>query len=136
LSLKNSGEKGFSLLIKEAGLYTLKGKLIGIGKSTLLVCAYDTACRENKAAGAFFAKYPVVFRNHKKGDLIFKYGRKRRLSDILNTDVYTGYTGIITVNDIEGPVAFICAGRDVCVVCRDNGTVASTDDSLFEVSVR
>jgi tRNA(Ile)-lysidine synthase len=129
---KPSLERGFSLLIKEAGLYTLKAGVLGKGFPALSFNAGKTA----GFAGTFCARLPLVFRTHKKRDCIFKGGRRRRFSDILDTDAYSEYTGIITACDADGPVAFIGLPKEVCgigenllVVSRDNASLGSLDSS-------
>jgi len=112
-----AGEHGFSMLIKEPGFYTIKGSVLGSGKLDLLVHAFS---------------FPLVFRNHAKGDCIIKGGHKRRFSDILERETRSRYTGVITVCDADGPAAFICLGSDLLVIFRDSK--ASGDGSpLFDV---
>jgi tRNA(Ile)-lysidine synthase len=119
-AVKARFETGFSLLIKEAGTYKLKGKVSGLGKDLLI----SAGASPDKAAG-FTAVFPVVFRNHRKGDCIFKGGRKRRFCDILDSwrvDKFprSVYTGVITASDKEGPVAFITMGEDLTVISRED----------------
>jgi hypothetical protein len=144
---RTQGDKGFSLLIKETGLYTLEGRVFGarslsgsMGKN-LLIHAELLAGGEPRPTGSaeytgedggktpdftvmnlFHARsLPVVFRNHMKADCIIRGGHKRRLSDILITSTRSKYTGVITAYDAEGPAAFIAVGRsdDVKVIGRD-----------------
>jgi len=132
-------ERDFSLLIKEAGLYTLKGRVLGLRKPDLSIHVFSNGDEENvspQAAfrAAFHALLPLVFRSHKMKDCILKGGRKRRLSDILDRDVYSGYTRFITVCDAEGPAVFIGLpvearrpGGDLLVISRENLSVETSD---------
>ena len=76
---RNRPETGFALLIKEAGSYTLKGKVIGLGKDLLISARLPALPAE---ATGFSAFYPVVFRNHRNGDCIFREGHKRHFYDV------------------------------------------------------
>jgi tRNA(Ile)-lysidine synthase len=140
---KRRTERGFSLLIKEAGLYTLKGKVSGLGKD-LLINAGSSAPPAGTAgfsAGktiGFPALFPVVFRNYMKGDSIFKGGRERRFCDILDLRRVdklprSVYTRVITASDKEGPVAFIAIGEDLTVISREE---QETDCTFFGVSLK
>jgi len=118
-ALRYQGERGFSLVINEAGSYVLPGKVLGKGKPDLCIkCADHT-------------RFPLVLRNHQAGDRISMGRHKRRFSDILDRDARSEYTGIITVEDAEGPAAFICLkrGGEFLVISRD----VSPSTSLFEV---
>jgi len=132
---RKPGERGFSLLIKEAGLYTLKANVSGL-KKDLRINAGVSPDREKPFSGTVFsAGFPLVFRNHSKGDCIVRGGHKRRFSDILDSVARSGYTGIITVCDAEGPVAFVASGGDsgkeLFVIGRDNAEAGGK--YLFEV---
>jgi len=130
ISLKNSGslrfERGFSLLIKEAGLYTLKGKILGIEKDLYFNAETASASPSGKSSpsdkGApsgtdgtvlsdssvgFYAGLPLVIRNHREGDRIYRGGHKRRFRDILGKDARPDSDVIISVCDAEGIAAFI-----------------------------
>ena len=133
---RRTGERGFSLLIKEAGLYTLKAKVSGL-KKDLSINVGVLPDQEKPFSGAVFsAGLPLVFRNHFKGDCITKGGHKRRFSDMLNSEARSGHTEVITVCDAEGPVAFIATGSDsdkgLLVIGRDG--VEAGGEYLFEVS--
>ena len=137
---RSTGERGFSLLIKKAGLYTLKTGVLYKRSPTLNIHVFSADSEKTASPRAFSAGFsgtlPLVFRNYKTGDFILKGGRKCRFSDILDRNAFSGYTGIITACDAEGPVAFIGLGEKLPVISRDN---ASIDNSLknyfFEVSV-
>ena len=126
------GKKGFSLLIKEPGLYTLKGKVLGLSKNAELAI---------KVSAPLSAKFPVVLRNHQAGDRILRGGHKRRLSDILDPGIRSGRCGVITAIDAEGPLAFIAIGKkcgsDFTVIARDRDGAqeaepAEADGCFFE----
>lgn len=124
--LKSSSERGFSLLIKEPGLYTLKGKLLGLKKSSCLTikvwagneCGAEGRFEEN---AVFSAKLPAVLRSHRPGDRIIRGGHKRRLSDILDASARSECKGIISVCDADGLSAFIAIGSGLTVLAGDKG---------------
>jgi len=128
---RGAAERGFSLLIKEAGFYTLKGRVLGKGNPALCIRA-GVAGAENQP-GVFSACFPIVFRNHRERDRIYKGGHRRRLSDILDREIRTGYTGIITAEDAEGPAAFVCFKRsgELLVISRE--AVGLGESFFFEV---
>ena len=140
------GEKGFSLLIKEAGSYTLKGRALGLdkGRGRSVPGLLIRAGGEGPPSGsvdipaAFYATFPLVFRNHRTGDWIYRGGHKRRFSDVLDTNARSEYTGTITVEDTRGPAAIIGMGRggDLLVISREDTKAGAVGFSLFEVSVR
>ena len=125
-----AAERGFSLLIKETGSYTLKGGVLGTGNRDLNIKA---AAPEKNPCNktAFLAQLPLVFRFHKDSDCIRKNGRKLRLSDILDRDVYSGYTVTVTACDANGPIGYIVLGEDLLVIRGDN----AIGNSLFEIKV-
>jgi len=134
-------ERGFSLLIKEAGLYTLKGKASGLGKDLSINAGSPAQPVEaggsiggsaSYGADSFTALFPVVMRNHRKGDCIIKGGRKRRFCDV-DKFPCTVYTRVITVSDKGGPVAFIAAGEELTVISGDDRT-GDSDRSFFGIS--
>ena len=119
-SKKFRGERGFSLLIKGAGLYTLEGKLWGKKKDMRIrVDALPANANFVGNNAGFNAQLPLVFRNHEKADLLLKGGHKRRFSDILDIKERSAYAAIITVLDSEGPLAFIAVGKSLCVISKD-----------------
>jgi hypothetical protein len=142
-AFRHHWERGFSLLIKEPGFYTLKGKIH--------ICVKDrspSGSPEELPSGktglhaVFYAQLPLVFRNHQEGDCIYRGGRKRRFSDILDNGDRSKYTGVITACGAEGPAAFIAigiaagndGGRDLLVLSGDVGS-ANTGGLLFEISL-
>ena len=138
---RTRGERGFSLIIREAGTYTLEGKVFGLNKQTVRIRAEDAqsvqstqSIRESSGA-AFFAARPLLLRNHRAADCIGKGGHKRRLSDILSKSARVECTGIITAEDTEGLAAFICckSGGEILVIPRESAARAAENSSLFEV---
>jgi tRNA(Ile)-lysidine synthase len=109
-------EYGFSLLIKEPGLYTLKGitfevKASGRGSVPL---------PERSRGPVFFAVLPFVLRGAYPDDRLERAGRKYVPSDVGKK---TGKKGslLMSAADIQGIAAFIaCTDRPVPVVCRDS----------------
>jgi tRNA(Ile)-lysidine synthase len=95
-----SGE-GFSLLIKEPGIYKLKGY------SLSLRCSPG-----REAAGAFLAELPLVLRPSRSDDRI---GAIRAL----DRSRCSGYTGCITAEDPRGAAAFIGTGPDGAFVIAE-----------------
>jgi len=138
--------RGFSLLIKEAGFYTLKGEVFGAGKN-LSLCI-EAGYSQTPTNTGFSANLPVVFRNHIAGDFIYKGGRKRHFSDILNSRERSRYVAIITACDALGTAAFIAystagatgtggtTGGGFTVISRDNTKDRVCCHSFFEISLK
>jgi tRNA(Ile)-lysidine synthase len=129
--------RGFSLLIKEAGFYNLRGEVFGVVKNlSLRIRAGYTQTPPNKG---FSANLPIVFRNHRAGDFIYKGGRKRRFSDILNSRERSGYTAVVTACDAQGSAAFVAIGadgEDFTVISRDDTQDRVCCHSFFEISMK
>jgi len=133
------GEKrrGFSLLIKKAGFYTLNGEVLDTGKN-LSLCI-KAGCPQATPNTGFSAQLPLVIRNHKAGDFIYKGGRKRHFTDILNSIERSKYAGIITACDEHGAAAFIAYGatsNDITVISRDEAQDGVCRNSFFELLLR
>jgi len=131
---RHQWERGFSLLIKKTGFYTLKGSVLGRARGGgLLIRVRDAgSLADAEPPSVFCARMPLVFRKLREGDRIIKTGHARGFSDILDRDSRSKYTVIIVAEDSEGPAAFIGvekAGR-LLVISRDAGNA-----SLFEVSL-
>ena len=126
--------RGFSLLIKEAGFYTLKGEVFGAGKN-LSLCI-NAGCPPTPQNTGFSAILPLVFRNHSAGDFIYKGGHKRRFSDIINGRKRSRYTAVITACDALGPAAFIAVGEDFTVISRDDIQDGVYRYSFFGISLK
>jgi len=126
--------RGFSLLIKEAGFYTLKGEVFGTGKNLYL--GIRAECSQTPPNTGFNANLPIVFRNHRAGDFIYKGGRKRRFYDIINSRERSNYTAIITACDAQGPAAFVAVGENLTVISRDDTQDGVSCHSSFEISLK
>ena len=124
-----SGERGFSLLIKETGFYTLRGKVLGLGKDLeFCIRVGASSGRESLSPSAFYAGFPLVFRNYRKGDRIYRGGHKRRFQDILEREACSEYAGIIVAEDTVGPAAFIGlskSGKFIVISREGSGAGAS-----------
>jgi tRNA(Ile)-lysidine synthase len=109
-------ERGFSLLIKEPGLYNLKKTSIEVSPSAKSARPFN--------AGGFFAELPVVFRRSFKDDFLVCGGRKtaRRNLD----------KNLICALDRLGCAAFI--GHDGVLFARD--APGNEEDSLYFVTVK
>jgi len=141
------GERGFALLIKEAGLYALEGRIFKSGKSPALRIQVFPSGEApipgvEFIAPEFIARFPVVFRNYREGDRVYRGGHRRRFSDILDRSFRSEYTGITTACDAEGPVALFGMDRrgELLMLNREDAAAdaseAGTPDSfLFKVSL-
>ena len=148
IGVRHRGERGFSLLIHTAGLYTLEAKVLGIGKGRDLYIRAGAApgCGSMKSL-TFAAKLPLVFRNYREGDRLYRGGHRRGFSDILDREARSRYTRVITACDAEGPAAFIgfCCGKnrfigggDLVVIEREGAGAGASrpgDTSFFELSL-
>jgi hypothetical protein len=115
-------ERGFSLLIKKAGFYTLEGKLLGINYRCALCINVSTS-----------AHLPLVFRMHREGDRISRGRHKRRFSYILGKTVRSECVVVITVCDTNGPLAFIGIARSGDIIKAGRNT---EETGFFEVSLK
>ena len=133
MTLRNTAERGFSLLIKEPGLYTLKGKVLGLVENVKLVIRVGA---DKDLLPGFTACLPVVLRNHQQGDRIIRGGHKRRLSDILGVG---NRREVITACGIDGPFAFIVLtgelsaplGQNLLVITKDSENPCASGTSCF-----
>jgi tRNA(Ile)-lysidine synthase len=106
------GEEGFSLLIKEPGLYTLEG--------------FSVACTDHAPEReGFFAELPLVFRRTWSDD----YGRDRSKVRRLRSSC----TDLISALDRRGPAAFIgMKGGELEVVpCREKDDMIPSKAFFF-----
>jgi tRNA(Ile)-lysidine synthase len=127
LQAPRRGERGFSLLIKEPGIYKLKrvrirvfpGETGGHGELPFSL-----------QGPGFFACPPVVLRRRCPGDFVLRDGRKRR-----GTEIAGGFGNLVTVEDILGPVAFIAGRQDgsVVVFAGEGKNRAERENCLFFV---
>jgi tRNA(Ile)-lysidine synthase len=103
-------DRGFSLLIKAPGSYTLKGGILPFIPPAGLT--FEVSVPVSRQAGTpgkrgFSARFPLVLRTWREGDFISGAGQKRRLSGILKEKALPEYRGVITAQDPEGCAAFI-----------------------------
>ncbi|MDR2484855.1 MAG: tRNA lysidine(34) synthetase TilS [Treponema sp.] len=111
-------DEGFVLLIKEPGMYTLKGLKIVCQfpppekKPEVLPFGVPVKLGEQRSKGlGFFAHLPLAFR-HSYQALYPGKGLDRMR--------YSGYTDSITAEDSKGPVACIFSEKDtVILLCRE-----------------
>jgi tRNA(Ile)-lysidine synthase len=102
--LSSSGEPadwGFSLLIKEPGLYRLK---------SMTIKSQFPGSDERIDGEGFFASFPLVLRRSFSDDCVLRGGKKRSLAKVLGGSPHSGYTGVITAEDTRGIAAFIGLG--------------------------
>jgi hypothetical protein len=89
-------------LIKEPGVYTLKGLSIEV----------RPALSQNPGAkNTFAAELPLVFRKSLGDDYILYRGRKRRPAGTVNGQEPGEYGDMITAEDTKGNAAFIGLSR-------------------------
>lgn len=111
-------DEGFALLIKEPGMYTLKGLQIVCQfpapekKPGVLPFGVPVKLGEQTSKGlGFFAHLPLAFRPSYQ----VRYPGKG-----LDRMRYSGYTDSITAEDSKGPVARIFSEKDtVILLCRE-----------------
>jgi hypothetical protein len=125
-------DRGFSLLIKAPGSYTLKGGAFPYVPGAALSFAVSfpaatTAPHQDAGTfggGGFFARLPLVLKTWREGDFfIHRAGQKRRLSDILKEKALSGYGGFVTAWDPEGCAAFIAVkGENHILLLRRSST--------------
>ena len=130
---KARSERGFSLLINKAGVYTFKGKVFDMGKAELRI---EAAMETSAAPSVFHAQFPLVFRNHREGDRLLWRGHKRSFSDIIERGARPEYTGIITAADAEGPAAFICLKRNWDLLVLERQSANDANSAFFTVKVK
>ncbi|MDR3122986.1 MAG: tRNA lysidine(34) synthetase TilS [Treponema sp.] len=125
LTLPRRGERGFSLLIKEPGIYKLKW---------LRIRAFPGETGKNakspfplKGQG-FFACPPVALRRRYPEDFVIRDDRKHR-----GAEMARGAAGLIVVEDALGPAAFIAGRRDgsVAVLAGEDKDRAQQESCLF-----
>jgi tRNA(Ile)-lysidine synthase len=115
-------ETGFSLLIKEPGLYKLK--------ELTVECVPPGEIRGREG---FFAELPLVFRRNYGDDYIIKAGLRRYWPKMGGRVFRSQFTEVITAADVRGAAAFIGAGRDVFTIllCREDRGIAYTGQDFF-----
>jgi tRNA(Ile)-lysidine synthase len=123
LTLRRAGERGFSLLIKEPGIYKLRWLRVR-------VLPGGTGRPPPPLRGqGFFACPPVALRRHCPGDSVVREGRAYRGTDL------AGGGELITVEDALGTAAFIAGARGLCaaVLAGEGEDRAKREDCLFFV---
>ncbi|GHU88049.1 hypothetical protein FACS189476_04490 [Spirochaetia bacterium] len=128
-------EAGFSLLIKEQGIYKLKNDIVS--GFSLEVCPFKV--RESVAlsagkerANGFYTALPLVLRPAFNDDfIILKTGQRLSLADVRGRTEFKNGTLISAAVDCRGVAAFIGTGPDgmIQVLRRDSGD--SGDPSFF-----
>ncbi len=118
LGLPRTGETGFSLLIKEPGIYKLKGLTIRAFSGENTGSPAQLAAKFPAQSG-FFATLPLALRQNYPEDYIVRGGRKRRGAESVRAAgvsagncVGSAAFGLITAEDTRGPAAFIGRGQD------------------------
>jgi tRNA(Ile)-lysidine synthase len=117
-------DRGFSLLIKAPGSYTLKDSVsphIPPGGLVFEVSATPGGEAGTPGKKGFPAGFPLALCAWREGDCILRSGQRRRLSDILKEKGLSGYRGSVTVRDPEVCAALIApgVGKDVLLLCRN-----------------
>jgi tRNA(Ile)-lysidine synthase len=112
-------ERGFSLLIKEPGSYTLK-------KIRIEVCLFSAS----PGVGGFYATLPLVFRRSSGGDFLISAGKKIAFKDLVRG--LPARTAIVSAVDRLGTAAFIGGGKTIAA--RDLSPQA--DQGFYSVMVK
>lgn len=109
-------EAGFSLLIKEPGIYRLDGDVV-----SGWVLEVRSPGKDLRGNGGFYATLPLVLRPGFNGDGIILKGKKEK----------AGRRFSLAAVDCRGLAAFIGAGPDgtIQALCREDGV--SADSSFF-----
>jgi tRNA(Ile)-lysidine synthase len=123
LALSRPGERGFSLLIKEPGIYKLKWLCV----RALSGAAGKTPPPSSGDPG-FFACPPVALRRYCPGDFVVLGGRKRR-----GTDMAERGRDLVVAEDALGTAAFIAGTRDgsVAVLAGEDEARVRREACLF-----
>jgi tRNA(Ile)-lysidine synthase len=102
IRLKRSGtlpfETGFSLLIKEPGLYTLKGITIEVSDGL------EAGASQSRPEGTFAVQLPLVLRRCMKADSIVLNGKKSAAAKMFTAAFRKR---VICALDQQGPCAFV-----------------------------
>ncbi|MDR1421221.1 MAG: tRNA lysidine(34) synthetase TilS [Treponema sp.] len=99
LSLAGTEETGFSLLIKEPGLYTLKKAFLPVSPVLEVGLPEETA---GKDGNVFFVRLPFVLRNAWPGDFPLRGGKRRRPGGV--------NARVLCAADVRGNAAFMGEG--------------------------
>jgi tRNA(Ile)-lysidine synthase len=118
ISRKSSSlEGGCARLIKEPGIYKLKGLTVEV----IFPALGTERLPETMGFGegkVFFARLPLVLRRNFRDDYIIRAGRKKYLSAVLDGEGASRYTDTITAEDAKGSAAFINIDGKV-LLCRE-----------------
>jgi tRNA(Ile)-lysidine synthase len=125
LSPRSSGERGFSLLIKEPGIYKLKWLRVRVVSGHTAQGAEASSSGE---APGFFACPPVALRRRQPGDFVVRGGRKCRGAELPG-----GAGSLIAVEDALGLVALVADAGDgsVMALAGEEGDRAERKNRLF-----
>jgi tRNA(Ile)-lysidine synthase len=121
------GEAGFSLLIKEPGIY----KLNRLSLEVRSLGAFDA---EKEPLKGFYAALPLILRPGFKGDVIIdRTGRRVSFTDVRGRAEFQNCAAVSAAVDERGAAAFIGAGPDgtIRVLCRDESAGSSGGPSFF-----
>jgi tRNA(Ile)-lysidine synthase len=128
------GEEGFSLLIKEPGIYKLKGSpltLRCLPGGSVPGAGKKVSGEEGSSGGSFRAGLPLVLRPSRPDDRIDGVKSVFR-NKALARGRLLGYTGGVTAEDCRGAAAFIGIGRDkAAVVAERQGSGSDCGGKLF-----
>ncbi|MDR0877884.1 MAG: tRNA lysidine(34) synthetase TilS [Treponema sp.] len=97
-------QDGFSLLIKEPGLYKLNGAAFEVFPAFTADLEKDETAANAPETAGFFASLPVVLRRGAKNDFIVNAGRRLRAAD-LSKEILGG--ALVSAVDRGGIAAFI-----------------------------
>jgi tRNA(Ile)-lysidine synthase len=127
--VKDCSEEGFSLLIKEPGIYKLKEYPLTL--QCLPPEEKTSRTLERMTGGNFRAGLPLVLRPSRPEDRIGGV-KGFSLRKALDRACCSEYTGSITAEDSWGTVAFIGIGRDGAAVIADrNGNDSGRREDFF-----
>jgi tRNA(Ile)-lysidine synthase len=121
---------GFSLLIKEPGVYKLKRLTIRVSGRSV----YD----EGRKQDGFFAALPLVLRRNCSDDYIDQGKGKRRIGDLAQKDGTVHYADMISAEDASGIAAFIGLSRkdSSVLLTRENGRRETEGLFFFSIGGR
>ncbi|MDR2101239.1 MAG: tRNA lysidine(34) synthetase TilS, partial [Treponema sp.] len=123
---RRSYTEGFSLLIKEPGVYNLKGLSIEV----------RPAVSRRLGGNTFAAELPLVFRKKLGDDYILYRGHKRRPAKFLNKQGLPEDGDVITAEDTRGNAAFIGLGRNgpSLLMCREERGESAESGFFFSIT--
>ncbi|GHT58707.1 hypothetical protein FACS1894109_13370 [Spirochaetia bacterium] len=119
-------EAGFSLLIKEQGIYKLENDIVsGFSLEVRPFKVRESAALSagKERANGFYAALPLVLRPAFNDDfIILKTGQRLSLADVRGRTEFRNTVAIYAAADCRGVTAFIGAGPDrtIRVLCRED----------------